>query len=225
MEFTTGLGLEFSDSAEKTYTEAGALIYFGLYEFPTYIVEDSTAPALYEGTVTLEEFPFVYVVDQDPNGNQWMDGQGMTFENKLLTQTFTATCAASSDTDPWVWTAGTATITSPTVDLTAGEVNWALPENSDYSATLQTTQKYGPIVVWDSKWEFEYRTGWYASGAVPIWYAVSAEITVRQLLGYGGVDPGYNTPFEGQFFPKPGVAADQLQFYGTAIKPPAVARN
>lgn len=220
------LSIEFSDTLSKTFQNSGVLHYFGNLNFPTYIYDNAQAPSEYAGSVSMDEFPFKYVVKQDANGNQWMDGLGMTFENKLLTQSFTATCVASGPDDPWVWIAEPAVITTPTVELTATTVDWSLPANANQQAVVETTEKYGPNEVWNSKWTYEFRTGWFAGGAIPIWYAVSAEVTVRKLLGYGGTDPGYSTPFDSKFFPAfPGDSSGQQPFYPTEITPPAVARN
>lgn len=200
---TTGLNFPVPSYGTPTETGAGATI--AVYW------DSGTSQIL--GTQSLPDVAFTYTVGQDANGNQWQDGLGVKFENKLIEQTFTATYDSSDSTATWDWTAGTATITNVSVTVTAGEVDWS--SYSGYSATITADQEYASFLMWDGEFNYEYKVGWFNPPDL-YWYGTDATVVVKRLIGVNGTDPGYTTPDQWQ-----GVV--NVAFTATEITPPAKA--
>lgn len=200
---STGLDFPVPTFGAQTETGIGATIATDW--------DSGTAQIL--GTRTLPDVVFTYTVGQDPNGNQWQDGLGMKFENKLIEQTFTATYDSSDQFADWDWTAGTATITNVSVTVTAGEVDWSI--YPDYSATITSDQEYASFLMWDGEFNYEYVVGWFNPPDLN-WYGTDATVVVKRLIGVNGTDPGYTTPDQWQ-----GVG--NVAFTATEITPPAKA--
>lgn len=213
-----GLGLEF-----KTTNQYGGSAYgdnpaptdtgVGAYIIPAAVnTSDSSGNGSSSYTTS-----FWIKVAQDANDNQFQYGLGVTFENDLFEQTFTATYSNSSP-EYWDWTPGTGITTPVTISVTAPTVDWMLYPN--YQAEIKLGTEHGPVVMWEGSFNWVFRTGWF-DPSTPYWYPDDATVTIRQLIGSGGTAPTYNSPQD--YLDLLVGTLPQTAFNPTAISPTPVA--
>lgn len=217
-DFGAGLGLEF-----KTTNQYGGSSYgdnpvptdtgVGAYIIPALV---NTSDSSGNGTSSYTTSFWVKIA-QDANDNQFQDGLGVTFENDLFEQTFTATYSNSSP-EYWDWTPGTGSTTPVTISVTAPTVDWTL--YPDYLAEIKLGTEHGPVVMWEGSFNWVFRTGWF-DPSTPYWYPDNATVTIRQLIGSGGTAPTYNSPQD--YLDLINVTLPQTAFKPTAISPTPVA--
>lgn len=213
-----GLGLEF-----KTTNQYGGTSY-GDNPVPTdtgvgaSIIAAAVNTSDLSGNGTSSYTTSFWVkVAQDANGNQFQDGLGVTFENDLFEQTFTATYSNSLP-EYWDWTPGTGSTTPVTISVTAPTVDWSL--YPDYLAEIKLGTEHGPVVMWEGSFNWVFRTGWF-DPSIPYWYPDNATVTIRQLIGSGGTAPTYNSPQD--YLDLVISSLPQTAFKPTAISPTPVA--
>lgn len=213
-----GLGLEF-----KTTNQYGGTSY-GDNPVPTdtgvgasiIAAAVNTSDSSGNGTSSYTTSFWVKVA-QDANDNQFQDGLGVTFENDLFEQTFTATYS-NSFPEYWDWTPGTGSTTPVTISVTAPTVDWSL--YPDYLAEIKLGTEHGPVVMWEGSFNWVFRTGWF-DPSTPYWYPDNATVTIRQLIGSGGTAPTYNSPQD--YLDLVTSSLPQTAFKPTAISPTPVA--
>ena len=213
-----GLGLEF-----KTTNQYGGTSY-GDNPVPT---DTGVGASIIAAAVNTSDFSgngtssyttsFWVKIAQDANGNQFQDGLGVTFENDLFEQTFTATYS-NSFPEYWDWTPGTGSTTPVTINVTAPTVDWSL--YPDYLAEIKLGTEHGPVVMWEGSFNWVFRTGWF-DPSTPYWYPDNATVTIRQLIGSGGTAPTYNSPQD--YLDLVTSSLPQTAFKPTAISPTPVA--
>lgn len=213
-----GLGLEF-----KTTNQYGGTSY-GDNPVPTdtgvgaSIIAAAVNTSDLSGNGTSSYTTSFWVkVAQDANDNQFQDGLGVTFENDLFEQTFTATYS-NSFPEYWDWTPGTGSTTPVTISVTAPTVDWSL--YPDYLAEIKLGTEHGPVVMWEGSFNWVFRTGWF-DPSTPYWYPDNATVTIRQLIGSGGTAPTYNSPQD--YLDLVTSSLPQTAFKPTAISPTPVA--
>lgn len=217
-DFGAGLGLEF-----KTTNQYGGTSY-GDNPVPTdtgvgaSIIAAAVNTSDLSGNGTSSYTTSFWVkVAQDANDNQFQDGLGVTFENDLFEQTFTATYS-NSFPEYWDWTPGTGSTTPVTISVTAPTVDWSL--YPDWEAEIKLGTEHGPVVMWEGSFNWVFRTGWF-DPSTPYWYPDNATVTIRQLIGSGGTAPTYNSPQD--YLDLIVGTLPQTAFKPTAISPTPVA--